>query len=209
LLSRVFGAGRDGDESVGRIPLDSPPVVVGEHVVVSAEQDAVVDVGAPAFGDRNDVVTLTPRDRPVASGEAAPSVAGGEGFALPGAEEALLDAEPEGLLGIVSEFDGQNAGVAHRAGGGLDGHGFGLVADERDPRAGGEVAGGDEHPHRVSFRAQDAVGVDLATDAHQADERVEGDLTGRPRVGGDRIGRSLGLGVDEPRPPRRGEVVAS
>ena len=77
-LSRVFGAGWDGDESVGRIPLDSPPVVVDEHVMVSAEQDAVVDVGAPAFGDRNDVVTLTPGNRPVASGETAPSVAGGE-----------------------------------------------------------------------------------------------------------------------------------
>src|SRR5688572_7435998 len=70
-LCRVDGSGWDGDESVDGIWVDSPVVVVDEHVMVPAEQDAVADVGGSVVVPRNPMVCLTPGGGAFAVREAA------------------------------------------------------------------------------------------------------------------------------------------
>ncbi|QYF74226.1 hypothetical protein [Cryobacterium sp. PAMC25264] len=87
-------------------------MVVQEAVVRVAEQDAVADVGGAVVAEPVvDVVGFGEGGWFVAVAPAAAAVAGGEGDALGGGEEALVSAEVEGLV-VGGEGDGQGAAVA-------------------------------------------------------------------------------------------------
>lgn len=172
--------------------------------MVTAEQHAVVDVGASALLPGVDVVGFGPGDGAIALREPASAVAGGEGVALPGGEEPLQSADVERAgAGFVKE-DRQDAGVADVPVGGVDGDPVGLAVEEGGTGAVVEVALGDENTHGVTLRAEHPVGFDLAADAEQVDEGVEGDLPGRALVGHESFGALALLGVDEAGPAAAG-----
>jgi len=78
------------------VPLDLPPVVVHKHVVMSAEQDPVVDirfavVSFPLFN----MVSFCPRWRSIALGEPASTISGCKTDALSSIEVPLISSEIE------------------------------------------------------------------------------------------------------------------
>ena len=82
-MCRVDASGWDGDESVDGVAVDSPVVVVDEHVVVAAEQDAVADVGSAVIAVvLVDVVGFAPGSGAVAVREAAATITSGKRVAL-------------------------------------------------------------------------------------------------------------------------------
>jgi len=66
---------------------------MGSAVVVSAEEDAVVEVGVSLVQPRHDVMTLTPRRWSIASGEGAAGVSEVEGSPDGAGEQASLPAQ--------------------------------------------------------------------------------------------------------------------
>ncbi len=80
-------------------------------VVVSAEQGAVIDAGAPAVAVLGEVVGLAPGWRGVAAGKAAAQIPGDEGEALLFGEDAL-GAGVGGDCFRCGEQHGDDAGVA-------------------------------------------------------------------------------------------------
>jgi hypothetical protein len=86
--------------------------VVGEAVVVAAEEDPVLQVGLPAFGPGlGEVVGLGPGGWSVAAFGAAAAVAEGEGEALGSGEESGFSAEVEDRGG-AAEDGGDDPGAA-------------------------------------------------------------------------------------------------
>ena len=80
-------------------------------VVVSAEEDSVVEGGFSAVCPGAYVVGFAPAGWSFASGERAAAVAVGECFALCGCVESLFAAEVEDLV-FRAEYGGQDACVA-------------------------------------------------------------------------------------------------
>ena len=78
------------------VPLDLPPVVVHKHVVMSAQQDPVVNIrfaviSFPLFS----VVSFCPRWRSLALGEPASTISGCKTDALSSSEVPLISSEIE------------------------------------------------------------------------------------------------------------------
>src|SRR5690606_847852 len=74
----------------GGVEVDAPVSFVDFAVVVSAEQEQVVDVGAAAVPPGQEVVGVGPGGGGGAAGPAAAAVAGLQGFAHPGGDEAVV-----------------------------------------------------------------------------------------------------------------------
>ncbi len=90
---------------------DGPAAFGVLPVMEAAQQRGVVEVGGAAVGPRVNVVGFAPLGWPVAGGEGAAAVAGGEGEALRGAGEAPRAAEVEhGAAGV--EDGGNEVGVS-------------------------------------------------------------------------------------------------
>lgn len=123
---------------------DVPAVVVEEQVVVSAEEDSVVDVGAAVISfPVLDVVGFGPGGWAVASGSHASAVSGGQCDALTVGEESLFAPDVDGLA-VGVDGDGDGAGVAHRAFDGFDGDGVGAAFDATVPDSFTKVVFADE-----------------------------------------------------------------
>src|SRR6476661_486773 len=125
----VVGVGRCGvgDEPGDAVfDVDVPLFCVDQVVVVGAEEDAVVGAGGSALGPVGDVVGFAPGCGDGAVGEGAALVAGVEGFADVGWEDAGGAADVEDAS-LAAEEDGDDVGVAgdFADGGGGDGAGVG------------------------------------------------------------------------------------
>lgn len=107
---------------------DVPAVVVDPSVVVLAQQDEVGQVGWSSVGPVDDVVGVAPRRWPVAAGEGAAGVAGGECAALRDGDESLGASDVE-RLALAAEDDGDDASVAGETSGCPGADGAGVVHD--------------------------------------------------------------------------------
>lgn len=93
---RITATGRWMQEKVAKaVAGDLPPAMMQLHVVVSAQQDSAVDVGAPAIDVVVDVVGFAVRRGPVAPSPAASAVANRECDSLLRREEPLFAPEIE------------------------------------------------------------------------------------------------------------------
>src|SRR5690554_2657181 len=123
---------------------DVPVVVVEEHVVVSAQQDPVREVGVAVIsGPLVDVVGFGPGGGPVTVWPPAPTVPGGQADALPSCVQALLPPEVDALpVGI--EGDRDSPGLTQHSLDCFDRHRGGLSLDATVTGTGFQGGGGDE-----------------------------------------------------------------
>jgi hypothetical protein len=172
---------------------------VYEQVVVSAQEDSVGEVGAAAVAPGNDVMCLGPGGWPIAAGEQASAVSGGEADSLPGRVQPLFAADVDDSTGVV-EGHGHDSGFAAVSFDGGDADGRGLPFEPASAGPAGQVALRDQHANGGAPGGQD-LGVGFAAEADQLDEGVQGDLLGGAVVAHQLVGRRTGSGIDEPWPP--------
>ncbi|KDA05207.1 hypothetical protein DC31_02085 [Microbacterium sp. CH12i] len=92
------------DEVVFASPGDPPPAVVQRHVVISAQQNATIDVGSSACGVRINVMRLTIRRGPVTPSPPASAITNRERDALFRSEKSLFPPEIEWIpVGIYGD----------------------------------------------------------------------------------------------------------
>jgi hypothetical protein len=169
---------------------------VDHHVVMSAQEDAVGNIGSAALRPFVDVVGLGPGDGPVAAGEPASSIPGRERDALPCGEGSLGSSDVENLTALV-ELDGNATTLAEVALDGGDADRVELPVDPAKATALAQVAIGNVDLHHRVTRTEHGAIVHIGGDANQLDEGIDRDLVVAALVTNEFLRGRAGIGVDE------------
>ena len=173
-------------------------MVVDEQVMVSTEDDPVVEAGAAAGFPGSEVVGFGPGGWPVAPGEGASAIPGGEGDALSRGEEPLGASDVDDPI-IRAEEHGHEAGFADVPLDGADRQSGGLPVDP--PAAGPAIEVGevDVHDDLGAATRQHTIRVGRRSDADEVDDGIHGDLLDRAGIVDQPVRALAFVGVDEPR----------
>ena len=162
--------------------MDLPTVVVQEQVVVSAEQDAVSNIGTAVISiPVGDVMGFAPGGRTLAVTETAAAISCGEGDALRAGEHPLLSTHVEWLKSIVKN-DLCGATGTRKALNGVDTDSLGLAFNVAGTATGSKRGEGDEHTNDGCPSAQQLTAVGFGTLTQQLEENVGGELCGRAGI---------------------------